>query len=403
MNDEKFDFEKFAKEAGTRVKGGQPILGKDGVLTPLIKMFLETVLEGEIDHHLAGEEGANRKNGKARKTMKSTHGSFELETPRDRAVTFEPEIIKKRQTSLPGDLDHRIITMYSYGTSCRDISSELQELLGLELSEGFISAVTDKVIPMLEEWRDRPLDAVYCFVWLDAIHYKVREEGKVILKAIYCILGINLEGKKELLGLYISENEGAKFWLQVLNQLRRRGVEDILVSCIDNLKGFAEAIEATFPKTEVQLCIVHQVRNALKYVHDKDRKEFIADMKKIYQALTKDAAEVYLAQLSEKWGKKYRVAIESWQNNWNRLSQFYKYSAAIRRVIYTTNPIEGFHRQLRKYTKSKSVFTNDKAILKLVYLIQERITKKWTKTMENWPEILNELSITFEGRLRMKV
>jgi transposase-like protein len=336
------------------------------------------------------------------KTMKSSLGNFELSTPRDRESSFEPEIVKKRQTTLPGDLDQRIIAMYAHGMSYRDITSELHELLGLEFSEATISSITDKVLPLMEEWRNRALESVYPFVWLDAIHFKIREDGKIINKAIYCILGVNQEGQKDLLGLYISENEGARFWLQVLTQLKNRGIEDIFIACIDNLKGFAEGIEAVFPKTEVQLCIVHQVRNSLKYVSYKDQKEFVVDMQKIYRSSTKDSAEVHLEGLAAKWGKKYPVVVTSWRNNWDRLSQFFLFSNSIRKVIYTTNTIEGFHRQLRKYTKSKSVFPNDKAILKLLYLIQERITKKWKRPILSWPDTITELSIIFEGRLKLK-
>ncbi len=403
MQQEKFDFEKFCSEAAANVKSGQPIMGKDGVFAPLMKRLLETILEQEMEEHIIGGEASNRRNGKTKKQMKSSHGTFEMLTPRDRDSSFEPEMVKKRQTSLPGDIEQRIIAMYAHGQSYRDISSELGELMGLEVSEATISAITDKVLPIMEEWRNRPLQAVYTYAWLDAIHYKIREDGKIVNKAVYCILAVDQEGKKDLLGIYVSENEGAKFWLQVLTQLKNRGVEDIFIACIDNLKGFAEAIEAAFPRTEVQLCIVHQIRNSLRFVSYKDSKEFVSDMKKIYQSATKEEGEVHLAALAVKWGKKYSAAVDSWQGNWERLSQFFAYSWSIRKVIYTTNTIEGFHRQLRKYTKSKTVFPNDRALFKLIYLIQDRIARKWTMPLRNWAETLTELSINFEGRLRLKL
>lgn len=274
-------------------------------------------------------------------------------------------------------------------------------MYGVEASTATISRITDKILPLLQEWRNRPLEAVYPIVWLDAIHYKVRQEGRVVSKAVYCIIGLNQEGYKELLGLYIGENEGAKFWLQVLTDLNSRGLEDIFIACIDNLSGFAEAIESLYPQTEVQLCIVHQIRNSRKYIAYKDVKAFMQDLKKVYQASTKELAERNLDKLEASWGQKYPVVIKSWRNNWDRLSHYFQYAYPIRRVIYTTNIIEGFHRQLRKVTKTKGAFTSDEALMKLLYLAQEDITSKWNRPVHNWNQTLSQLSIIFAERLRL--
>jgi transposase-like protein len=270
----------------------------------------------------------------------------------------------------------------------------------VELSEAQLTNITDKILPVVEEWRSRPLESMYAIMWLDAIHYKVRHEGRIVNRAIYCIIGVNLAGKKDVLGIYVSEQEGARFWLQVLTQLQQRGVEDVLIACIDNLKGFAEAIETIFPQAEVQLCIVHQIRNSLKYVGSKHQKEFMRDLKPVYQAPDEDAAKAKLQGLKEKWGGMYPVVIESWENNWDRLSRYFQYPTAIRRIIYTTNTVEGFHRQLRKVTKTKGAFTSDNALLKLLYLAIERITEKWTSPLQNWSLTFSQLSIYFRERIK---
>ncbi len=345
----------FEAEAIARLKSGESLTGKDGILTPLIKQIIEASLEGELDAHLSEKrsEAGNRRHGKTSKLLKTGTESFELETPRDRAGTFEPQIVKKRQTVLNESLDNKILSLYALGMSYEGIQGHLAEMYGLEVSAAKISLISDKLMPVITEWRNRPLESVYSIVFLDAMHFKVRVEGKVVSKAFYSVLGfllvgINNSGRKEILGLYLSENEGARFWLGVLNDLRARGVEDILIASIDGLKGFLEAISDLFPKTEIQLCVVHQIRNSLKYVASKDQKAFMADLKLVYRASSEDLAEHRLLELDEKWGKKYPAVIKSWQTQWDNLSRYFKYPEELRRIIYTTNIVEGFHRQVRQ-------------------------------------------------------
>ncbi|MHB8739521.1 MAG: IS256 family transposase [Candidatus Dormibacteria bacterium] len=399
------EYEALKKKALEQFMTGQPLLGKGGAFAPLLKQFLESALEGEIEGHLDDEQRSkgNRRNGTGKKLLKSSDGSFELETPRDRESSFEPEIVKKRETILADNLEGKIIGLYGLGMSLRDISNHIKEIYDTDISATTLSAITDRVIPQVKEWQSRPLDEVYCIVWMDAIHYKVKEEGRVVNRAVYNVLGITTEGKKELVGMYVSENEGANFWLSVLTDLQNRGVKDILIACIDNLKGFAEAIGSIFPKTEVQSCIVHQIRNSLKYVASKNRKEFMADLKEVYRAPGKDIAEEKLKFLSDKWQKKYPVVITSWNNNWHKLSTYFKYTENIRRLIYTTNTIEGFHRQVRKVTKNKTAFTSDMALLKLIYLAQRNISKKWTQPLHNWSLTVSQLSIIFGNRLKLTI
>ncbi len=389
-----FDLE----EALEAIKAGASIDGKDGVLAPLIKQLTEAALEAELETHL-GQELRNRKNGKSSKTMKSSVGEFELNVPRDRNGTFEPQIVKKHQTHMSDQIEQKILALYALGNSYSQISEHIEDFYGVHFSKATISAVTDKVIPLLKEWQQRPLESVYPFVWLDAIHYKIKENGRYISKAIYTILGVNLSGKKEILGLYLSENEGANFWLQVLTDLSNRGIEDILIASVDGLKGFPEAINATFPQTEVQLCIVHQIRNSLKYVASKNQKEFMKDLKRVYQAISKEAAELELDRLEEKWGNKYPIVINSWRNKWENLSYYFKYPEDIRRIIYTTNIIESVHRQFRKLTKTKGAFPNENSLLKLLYMGIQNAQKKWTMPMRNWSLTISQLAIFFEGRL----
>jgi len=284
-----------------------------------------------------------------------------------------------------------------------DIRDFMEDMYGVEISPATISRVTDKVLPQIEEWRNRPLESVYPFVFMDAIHYKVREDGRVVTKAVYCVIGVNQEGYRDLLGLYIGAAESAKFWMQVLTDLQTRGLEDIIIACVDNLSGFVDAIQSIFPKTDVQLCIVHQIRNSRKYLSYKDTKEFINDLKLVYQATSKEKAEHSLTKLKQKWGKQYPKVIESWERNWDQLSLFFQYSPMIRKVIYTTNVIENFHRQLRKVTKTKGSFTSDGALMKLLYLVQKDITSKWQKPMHNWNRVLSQLSILYDERLRLDV
>ena len=390
-----FDFQKALKG----IQEGKPFTGKDGVLTSLIKNLTEAALEAEIDTHLGQEVAANRRNGKSKKTIKSLNGNFELETPRDRDGTFSPKIVKKHQTTMSDEIEQKIIALYGLGMSYSDIAAHLKEIYGLEVSNGTLSAVTDKIIHTVKEWQVRPLENVYPIVWLDAIHYKIKENGKVCSKAVYTILGVNIEGRKEVLGLYISENEGANFWLQVLTDISNRGVNDILIACVDGLKGFPEAIETIFPETEVQLCVVHQIRNSLRYVGSKNQKEFMADLKRVYKAVNKELAESELDTLENKWNDKYPIVIKSWRNNWERLSQYFKYPEDIRRIIYTTNTIEAVHRQFRKLTKTKGAFPNQDSLLKLLYMGIQNASKKWTMPIQNWSLTISQLAIFFEGRL----
>ncbi len=396
------DLESMKQQYLAEFRSGKSSTGKGGAFAPLFKQFLEAALQAELDEHLDSddsEEAGNRKNGKVIKTVKSSDGAVELVTSRDRNGSFEPSIIKKRETILADSLQDRIIGMYGLGMSLRDISAHIKDMYDMDISHDTLSTITERIMPLIKEWQSRPIDELYCIVWMDAIHYKVKDQGKTKSRAVYNILGINKEGRKELIGVYVSENEGANFWLSVLTDLQNRGLKDILIACIDNLNGFEQAINSIFPETEVQSCIVHQIRNSLKYVASKDQKEFLGDLKPVYKAATKDLAEVNLASLAEKWSKKYPVVIRSWQDNWHKLSTYFKYPEHIRRIIYTTNTIEGFHRQVRKVTKNKGVFPNDDALLKLVYLAHRNISKKWTQPLQNWSLTASQLSIHFEGRM----
>jgi len=390
-----FNFEQALKD----LQSGKDLGGKDGILTPLIKQLTEAALSAELEQHLEHSEQPNRKNGKTSKTIKSTHGNFNLDTPRDRAGSFEPQLIKKNQTQLTAEIDRKVLSLFSYGTSYRDIQQHVEDMYGIHVSTGTLSAITDSLIGELKQWRERPLDSHYPIVWMDAIHYKVKENGRYESKAIYTLLGLNMEGKKEILGLYTSENEGATHWLSVLTELQNRGVEDILIACIDGLCGFPEAIESVFPKTEIQLCIIHQIRNSLKYVASKNQKEFMADLKCVYRANTLTSAETALDELEEKWGDLYPIVIQSWRKKWVNLSAYFKYPEAIRKVIYTTNAVEAVHRQFRKLTKTKGAFPNENSLLKLLYAGILNATKNWTMPIHNWSQALSQLAIYFEGRL----
>ena len=389
-------------KALAQLKTGKPLLGKGGALGPLFKSFLEAALEAELEDHFQEnkEEQINRRNGHGTKLLRTSEGTMELTTPRDRSGSFEPEIVKKRQTILADSLEDKILGLYGLGMSLRDISAHIKEMYDSDISHTVLSEITDRIIPAIRLWQTRELEDLYTMVWLDAMYYKVKDEtGHVVTRCLYNVLGIDLEGCKHLLGVYVSESEGARFWLSVLTDLQQRGVKDILIACIDNLGGFEEAIGSIFPKTEVQSCIVHQIRNTIKYVVSKDVKAVIADVKLIYRAINKELAEEHLNALEEKWGKKYPIVIKSWRNNWHKLSTFFKYAADIRRLIYTTNTIEGFHRQIRKVTKTKGAFTNDMALLKLVYLASQRIEQKWTMPLQNWSLTMQQLCIMFEGRM----
>jgi len=389
-------------EVAEALKTGRPLTGSGGVLTPLIKQFIEASLEGEIEAHLEGSRDKNnRKNGKTRKQVKTGSGSFELETPRDRDGSFEPQIVKKRQVILNESLDQKILGLYGIGMSYQAIRGHMNEMYGLELSNGTLNAITDKLIPVISEWRSRPLEAVYPIVFMDAMFFKVREEGRVQSKAMYTLIGIKQDGYKDVLGVYVAETEGANFWLGVLTDLQSRGVEDILIACVDGLKGFPEAIESVFPHAVVQLCIVHQIRNSLRYVGSKHHKEFMKDLKTVYRSETKELAEQRLTELEGKWGAKYPVVLRSWRTNWERLTAYFDYTAPVRRTIYTTNIIEGFHRQVRKYTKTKGAFSSENALLKLVYCASQQAQKKWTRPQRDWALTLSQFDIKFPGRLKL--
>ncbi|SHM24963.1 Transposase (or an inactivated derivative) [Salegentibacter salegens] len=399
------EIKELKEKALKQFLSGESLTGKNGAFAPMLREFMEEALEAEMSSHLSDEEkgskAGNKRNGKGKKTLKSSQGDVTINTPQDRNSTFEPEIVAKRQRILADNLEKQIIGMYGMGNSLRDISAHIEEMYDSKISTHVLSDITDRVIPKVKEWQDRPLEPVYCILWLDAMHFKVREEGKVKHKALYNILGINKAGRKEVLGMYISESEGANFWLQVLTQLNNRGLKDILIACTDNLTGFSEAIHSVYPKTDIQLCIVHQIRNSMKYVASKDQKDFMKDLKLVYKADTKDQAESALLDLEEKWGKRYPIVIRSWNDNWDRLSAYFEYTAPIRKLIYTTNAVEAFHRQVRKVTKTKGAFTNDMALLKLVYLATRRIEKKWNAPLQNWGLVVQQLAIKFEGRLEL--
>jgi putative transposase len=399
---EPFDFEKAKQKLKEQFRTGKSLFSKGGAFAPLLQEMLNSILEGEIEGHLDDLErdSGNRKNGKNKKLLKTSSGNIEVTTPRDRLGSFEPEIVKKRETIMAQSLEDKIIGLYSLGTSLRDISAHIKETYDTDISATTLSAITDKVIPLVKEWQQRPLESLYCIVWLDAMFYKIKEEGRTQTRCVYNILGINREGKKEVLGMYVSHSEGATFWLGVINDLKQRGVEDVLIICIDGLKGFEEAIRTIFPNTEVQSCVVHQIRNSLKYVASKDQKTFMTELKPVYRADTESQALDELAKLKEKWNKKYPMVIGSWETNWPKLSTYFKYPAGIRKIIYTTNTIEGYHRQIRKVTKNKGVFTSDMALLKLIYLATERISQKWTMPIQNWATAASQLKIIFGNRMK---
>lgn len=353
----------------------------------------------ELEDHITSEPAPNRKNGSTTKTIKSPVGEFELKTPRDRAGTFEPQTVKKHQTHLTDELERKILALFALGNSYQDIRTHIADMYDMSLSNGTLNAITDKLLPELQAWRERDLETIYPIVWLDAIHYKIKEHNRFVNKAIYTILGLNIEGKKELLGLYLSDQEGARHWLSVLTDLNNRGVKDILIACVDGLNGFPEAIEAIYPNTEIQHCIIHQVRNSMKYVASKHQKAFMADLKCVYKAATLNAAEMALEDLEAKWGDQYPKVMTSWQTKWPTLSAYFKYPDYIRKAIYTTNAVEAVHRQFRKLTKTKGGFASENGLLKLLYAGILKATERWTHPIQNWNLTLSQLAIHFEGRL----
>lgn len=386
-------------------KSPEEILGENGLLKQLTKAVLQRALQAEMTHHLGHEKhgsratkGGNARNGSSSKTIKGDFGAMPLEIPRDRESSFEPIIVQKGQTRF-AEFDDKIISLYSRGLTTREIQSHLEEIYGVEVSPALISVVTDAVADEVKAWQNRPLDALYPIVYMDAIRVKARGNGHVVNKAVYLAIGINTEGAKEVLGMWTSENEGAKFWLQVVTELKNRGVRDIFIACVDGLKGFPEAIETVFPETQVQLCIVHMVRNSLKFVSWKQRKEVAGDLKSIYQAATADQAEMELTAFESKWDKTHPTIGQSWRRNWAQVIPFFAYPADIRKVIYTTNAIESLNMSLRKVTKNRASFPNDEAMFKLLYLALNNIAKKWTRPIMNWKAAMNRFSMLFEGRV----
>lgn len=389
-----------------KAKSMDDFFGKEGIFARLFAHTIEEMLETELSEHLGyepyevkGRNSGNSRNGRYTKKLRSSGGETSIQVPRDRNGKFEPQVVKK-QVANTNELEDKIIGMYAKSMSVRDIQETLRELYGVDVSPTTLSAITDKVWELVEEWQNRSLASVYPIIYLDAIHIKLRREGKVETIAVYTVLGVDGEGHRDVLDHWVGEgNETSNFWLSVISDLQNRGVKDIFIACMDGLSGFKEAVLAVFPQTQIQRCVIHQIRNSLKYITWTDRKAFMLDLKEVYQAATRESAEAHLRQLGEKWGAKYAVAIRSWQNNWEDLATFFAYPAEIRRLIYTTNAVEGYHRQLRKVTKSKSIFPTPEAARKLLFLANRDILKKWTMPIQNWPLILNQLVIRFEGRL----
>lgn len=389
------------EEAVTACKTMEDITGPDGLIQKIIKDAVQHVLQQEINEYIISEKKKGNtaaRNGTSHKTLKTSYGKVDIDVPRTRTDGFEPEIIKKRSV-VEGGLESQVLSMYAKGMTTRDIVDHVQSLYGIELSPSSVSNITDKIVEEAKEWYSRTLDSLYPVVFLDAVHFKVREEGRIVTKAAYVALGINSEGYKDILRIWIGENEGAKFWLKVCNELKNRGVQDILVVCIDGLKGFPDAIHTVFPETKVQLCIIHQIRNTLKYVASKDQRAFMKDLKKVYGAESEEIAMVNLETMMESW-KKYSVILENWLDKWDSLSTYFCYGCQIRRLIYTTNTIEGFNRQLRKVTKTRAVFPTDDSLKKALYLSTRDIIKKWTMPYRAWGETYGQFVIEFGDRAK---
>ena len=404
-DDINFDYNEEVKKCKTI----DDVIGKDGLVQRLIKDVLENILEVEMGEHLGrdkydrqtdiDQDDRNYRNGYSKKTLRSSFGDVDLDVPRDRKAEFEPQIIKKYET-VCNELDKKIISLYAKGMSTRDIQAEVEDLYGITLSPSMISKITDKVIATATEWQNRMLDEIYPIVYLDAMYFKVRSNGKIVNKAVYICLGYTLEGYKDILGIWVDEAEGAKFWLSICNDLKNRGVKKILIACMDGLKGLPQVIKTVFPTVDIQTCIVHQIRNSIKYIASKDKKAFMKDLKEVYKAPTEDLALAQLDNLKEKWGSNYGMGIDSWYNNWNNLDTLFKFSPQIRKLIYTTNVLEGFNRQVRKFTKVRTIFPTDESLNKCVYLATMEIMEKWTQPIHNWGTTLAELSLYFEEQLK---
>ena len=384
-------------------KSPEDLLGQGGLLKELTKALVEKALDGELTHHLgyskhSASKSDNARNGKSKKGLLTDHGKMEIVSPRDRNGSFEPELVKKRQTRFDG-FDDKILSMYSRGMTVREIQGHLEDIYAVEVSPDLISSVTDSVLEEVRAWQNRPLDAVYPIVFMDALRVKIRDNGHVINKAVYMALGVNLDGHKEVLGLWVAKEEGAKFWLKVVTELKNRGLKDMFIACVDGLKGFPEAIESVYPETQVQLCIVHMVRNSLRFVPWKDKKAVVADLKTIYTATNAEMAKENLKSFRTKWNEKYPTIADSWERNWEGLIPFLSYPDYIRKAIYTTNAIESLHRSLRKVSKNRGSFPNDESALKLLYLALSNISKKWTMPIRLWKQALNQFVILFPGRM----
>jgi putative transposase len=397
--------EELLEEILRDYKNPEDLFGKDGILKGLTKRLIEKAMEGELTHHLgyekhspAGHNSGNSRNGKSQKTIKGEFGEIPIEVPRDRRGDYNPQIIKKNQTRFDG-FDDKIISMYSRGMTTRDIQEHLKEIYGVDISADLVSSVTDTVISDVTEWQNRPLDSVYPIVYLDATILKVRSEGRVINKSAYLAIGINMEGLKDVLGIWLEQSEGAKFWLKVMAELKTRGIKDIFIACVDGLKGFPEAIEATFPKTEVQLCVVHMIRNSLRFVSWKERKAVAADLKTVYRAASEQQAQANLEDFGRKWDGKFPTISRSWQANWPRILPYFAYPEEIRRIIYTTNAIESLNNTLKKTIKNRASFPSDEAAIKLLYLSLKNIQKKWTMPVRDWGKALNQFAILFDDRM----
>ena len=410
MSRRKRTSEEIARKAKVRELMQELDINDMSDINALFKEFvgdiLENGLEAELDDELGyskydyrNKDTENSRNGHSSKTMKTSFGEVDIDVPRDRKGEFEPQLVKKQQTSLSGDIEEKILSMYAKGMTTRDIDAHIREIYGIEVSDSTVSRITDKILPVVKEWQQRPLEEIYAVVFLDAIHYHVRSEGQIVKKAVYIAIGINMSGIKEVLGMWVGENESAKYWLSILNGLRNRGVEDILIACVDGLTGFDNAIEAVYPKTEIQQCIIHQIRNTTRFVSYKDIKALMADLKRVYAAVDEETALYELESFGEKWNTKYPKIAQSWEANWSKLSTYFKYPREVRTLIYTTNAIEGFNRQLRKVTKSKSVFPTDDSLLKMLYLAMMDITKKWTGKRHDWGIIHSQLEVFFADRL----
>ena len=404
-NDINFDYNSEIKKCKTI----DDVLGKNELVQRLVKDVLENILEAEMDEHLGRDKyqrqsdiepgERNYRNGYSQKNLRSSFGDVDLDIPRDRKAEFEPQIIKKYET-VCNELDKKIISLYAKGMTTSDIQAEIEDLYGITISPSMVSKITDKVIATATEWQNRMLDKIYPIVYLDAMYFKVRSNGKIVNKAVYICLGYTMEGYKDILGLWVDEAEGAKFWLGICNDLKNRGVKEILIACMDGLKGLPQAIQTVFPSANIQTCIVHQIRNSIKYIASKDKKSFMKDLKEVYKAPTEELALAQLDKLKETWGNSYGMVIDSWYNNWNNLSTFFDFSPRIRKMIYTTNALEGFNRQVRKYTKSRTIFPTDESLNKCVYLATMEIMEKWTQPVPNWGATLAELTLFFTEELK---